>query len=158
LITLHPDGVGGLRPIGDIALNFHFILLMPILIFIVNVYVWGFTQATLVGCFYFVILAFIFFIPLTSAHDVMFEYKEKELYHLSKRYNDFVKEYKKIIEKENSNNEDIQIMENMDKIRSYYEEINRMPIWPFDATILRRFAGSILIPLLFLLLQVYVFS
>lgn len=158
LITLHPDGVGGLSPIADVALNFHFILLLPILIFIVNIYVWGVTQSTIVGSFYFVILVFVFFLPLTSAHDLMYTYKKEELFYLSKRHYDLVKEYKKIIKKENTKDKDIEIMEKMDKIRSYYEQINSMPIWPFDATILRRFAGSILIPLLFLLLQVYVFS
>jgi hypothetical protein len=157
LITLHPDGVGGLRPIADVALNFHFILLLPIITFMVNIYVWGVSQSTIIYGMYFIILVFVFFLPLTSAHDVMSGYKEKELYHLSKRHNDFVRQYKRIIENKNSKDNDIEIMERMDKIRSYYSQISSMPIWPFDATILRRFAGSILIPFIFLLLQVYVF-
>ena len=157
LILMYPDVVGGLHPLRDVALTFHFILLLPILTYIVSLYFWGLTQSTIVYAAYFILLTIVFFIPFISAHDVMEEHKDKELHRLSIIYNQLTKEFERTLKKSASEKKDIIILEKLEKIRIYYKDIENMPLWPLDATILRRFAGSILIPLLFLILQVYVF-
>ena len=77
IIPLSPDKAGGLKPLGDLALTFHFILVLPLIHIVISVYCWGITIGSIVGLLGstpFVIT--VFFLPLSGAHNAMKKAKD----------------------------------------------------------------------------------
>lgn len=46
-------------------------------------------------------------------------------------------------------------IENIKEVKYLYEETEKMPVWPFDFTTLRRFSATILLPTLVVILGEY---
>lgn len=156
LIPLSPDGVGGLRPLGDTVFSFHIVILLPMIHFIISLYVWGLTSGVKAGFVYLAVLIIIFFLPLVSSHNVMLEHKNKNLKKVSDEYKKLIEELKLFSDDKISQiDEDLEIMEKMDKIRNYYRDIEKMPVWPFDLGLISKFFTSILVPFILMLIQIY---
>jgi len=155
------DGVGGMSPLGNTALAFHFVILLPFLGSMLSIYIHGLSKINAVSLsLYLPLVIIVFFIPFISAHSIMKRHKEKQLSFLSSVHERFVKKWKQCQRNHDcptrnfNDNEEREIMEMSEQIRGYYKDIKTMPVWPFNLSILGRFATSLLIPVILILLQI----
>ncbi len=157
VIPLSPDKSGGLRPIGEIALIFNMIIVLPMFYVAVNVLYWGIAMVVLQLIIYCFFLCMTFFIPLSGSHDIMRRSKEQMLQRITREFNEL---YFKVYNKDSIGNlskaqgRDLRRLEMLDRLSKSYEIVDRMPVWPFDLTILRNFLLSILVPFAFVLVEV----
>lgn len=158
IIPLSPDKAGGLRPLGDLALTFHFILVLPLIHIVISVYCWGMTLGSIIGILgYTPFVIAVFFLPLSGAHNVMKNAKEKELQRISNKFNEY---YFLFTEDKNvkdlpAGDDDLAILQMMDKLRTSYEVVDKMPVWPFDLSIIRRFVTSIVLPFILIVVELF---
>lgn len=152
LLPLASDGICGMKPLADTALSFHIVIFLPTIHFLLSFFMWGITGGVKIGFVYFPVLIVVFFSSLYPAHKVMLTQKLEKLSLISS-------EYKRLIDRLGSStksidiNTDIDILDKMDKVSSYFRDIEKMPIWPFDLTILSKFLTTILVPLLLFSIQ-----
>lgn len=157
-IPLSPDRAGGLKFIGELALTFHSILILPLFHIVLSVYLWGLTEGSLIGIIiYPPIVIVMFFLSIKNTHKIMKETKEinrNQIYkNITEYYTRSIKEkYKK---KSSTPLEDyIASLEMMTKLKTYYQIADEMPVWPFDLSILGRFLISIFFPISLVVIQV----
>ena len=158
IIPLSPDKSGGLRPIGEIALTFNMIIVLPMFWVAFNILWWGTDPYMLLQLiFYALFLSLVFFIPLSGSHDIMRRSKEQMLERITREFNEL---YFKVYNKESigdlskAQGRDLRRLEMLDRLSKSYEIVDRMPVWPFDLTIIRNFLLSILVPFVFVLIEV----
>ena len=152
---LHPDGFGGLEPIGDFIIKITLIissgsLILPFSIMAVSNGIIGeefrFITFILAGSYIFLVL-FSFIIPLLKLSKIA----KKEKYNIVKKsirkYDEMLKELL-----------DHPSTENQVKVETYHatylSEIKQMKIWPFTGLTLIQVSGAIALPATTLLLQI----
>ena len=144
LMPLNPDKTGGLRLLGKLCLELDMAVAIPSIVFIVY-FIKGvtiFNAYTLAFLFvYTLLLAIIFFLPITPAHDAMFDAKEKELQKLSTLFRDF---YSAISDRKKAL--DPKYLEGLRSLHFLYEEVNKMAVWPLDIRTIARFLVTSFLP------------
>lgn len=157
ILPLHPDGSGGLSPLGNYALKLSYLIVLVGLIlvitpitrnFVINgtfEFFWTSELIVALGA-YLIAAPVIFFLPLSVAHRVMQEAKNHLLIKIANRFSE---EYS-LIQKALSQ-KDIDIKQNleiMEQLQDLHRTIDSFPVWPFDSANLIRFATSYITPLL----------
>ena len=147
LQPLHPDGCGGLKPLGDIskALNF-FVSLIGLYLSVVAI-----VGRTPIGhplfapaVVAFIVLAvYLFFAPLWKAHDRMAAEKERVLHALSQEFQHTYEQVARNLSARGILLEDAQKIGGLEQM---YRIASNMPVWPLDVKILTQFAGAVLVP------------
>ena len=83
--------------------------------------------------------------------------KEQMLQRITREFNEL---YFKVYNEESigdlskAQGRDLRRLEMLDRLSKSYEIVDRMPVWPFDLTIIRNFLISILVPFAFVLIEV----
>ena len=156
ILPLHPDGSGGLSPLGNYALKLSYLIVLVGLIlvitpitrnFVINgtfEFLWTSELIVALGA-YLVAAPVIFFLPLSVAHRVMQEAKNHLLMQIANRFSE---EYSLIQKALGKNDLDIkQNLEIMEQLQNLHRTIDSFPVWPFDSANLIRFATSYITPL-----------
>ena len=153
LLPFHPDKCGGLRPVGQIGLRNQYTLTVLGINIVLLILVWTASQndsAPLTFLMMLVAMAFlilgpvVFMAPLLPFRRGMLDAKSEwtsEIAHLLRK--EFAKLRKKIRKEEITKSDE----ETIDRLRKVGEVIDDLPVWPFDARTLRRFATAYLIPI-----------
>jgi hypothetical protein len=156
---LHPDNCGGLSPLGDFSLKISSagvgvgIPVMILLIF--DVYIQGWPLFSTVHILdiliYIVSLTIVFFLPLLGARSSMLMAKNKELKFISDHFQEERKQIVLNIDSEQQN-QDLGISR-LEGLMKLYDMARAMPVYPFNSRNVIRFFGSVLWPILLLLVQ-----
>lgn len=156
---LHPDKCGGLAPLGALSRTLiYWIILIGI---IVALNVWNnyyilerhfddpLQLSIIFG--YFVMAYIIFFLPMHAAHKPMKKAKEEELTLIHHYISKIDKTVKKDLEefKDIDNN----ALENFKNAKQIYDITSEMPIYPYNFKTVAAFISSILIPIIFSIIQ-----
>ena len=148
---LHPDGCGGLGDIGNLA----FFNSYPIVLIGVLMSIWIVTDYLFTGLgvfapvhsvsilIYLIASAFIFFYPLRVFHKPMSEEQQRFLNMISRHFNDI---YKGLDDNKDRYDEFVSSLEELEKLKSYYNLARMMPIWPFNVYLVKRFGLMVLSP------------
>jgi len=152
LHPLHPDKVGGLKPLADYSMRITWAII-----------VFGITGAlieisTLLrdqsgeglfvhGTFliYLLVAPIVFFYPLSIAHRAMKTAKQNFLLEISKQFNNIIAHTRLEIQNDKFDLEDE--VSKIDQLKMLHEVGSAFPVWPFDTATLRRFSLSMLTPL-----------
>jgi hypothetical protein len=153
LQPLHPDGCGGLRPLGSIsmAINYFVCLIAVYLSVLAFVRSASLTSRTIdfplfipmvIG---FAILAvFLFFVPLSRAHEIMRNEKDTSLHVLSM---EFQKTYHRVAKNLAEVGIPLEDAQKIASIERLYRIASRMPVWPIDIRIIVQFIAVVATPL-----------
>ncbi len=156
---LHPDKCGGLAPLGALSRTLiYWIILIGVVVALNvynNYYVLGrhfddpIQQSIILG--YFVMAYVTFFLPMHAAHKPMKKAKEEELGLIHKYISRVNQELKKDFEDDKSI--DNEALENFNNAKLMYDITIEMPVYPYNLKTIAAFISSILIPILFSILQ-----
>ncbi|MBN2879986.1 MAG: hypothetical protein JXN65_10220 [Clostridia bacterium] len=152
--VLHPDRLGGLRPITQIGFANQAVLAVLGINISAMVYTWFFIGAsgetsTLIGYAIFlgaayVVLAPLFFLaPLVLFRQNILRIKSITLNKISSQYNNLIKEMLKPDDISVSSEE----IENLNSIKYLYSEVDKLPEWPFDWGTMKNFTLTLVSPL-----------
>jgi hypothetical protein len=150
--VLHPDGAGGLRPLGDLCLALNlFIFMVGLIVALVvakKVVLEGTSLASfsiLVQVGLYVLLApLIFFLPMWSLHSRMKAAKESMLEKLTSTFN---VRYNAIVGAlAQDRGPSPEAAEELERIEKLYRHATNMPVWPFDLRNLSLFFGTVAFP------------
>jgi hypothetical protein len=154
---LHPDRCGGLRAINNYAVGFTYIIAAAGigvgLMAYVTVHRTGVLEpdtAVWVGV-YAVVALFSFFLPPWTAHAAMAEAKRKLLFDISQQFQQAYARTTASLEEETGALKER--VERIESLHSLYELTDSFPVWPFDTVTLQRFAVTVLVPLVPLLME-----
>ena len=148
LKPVSPDKAAGLKILGDISLKMSILGIVPMLMVIVGIWNLELTDAVIYTVpIYCIIIILLFFLPLSKAHSAMRNAKNEILGALSKEHNIIYEKFKKKLDKKGPTVDEISLRD-MEGIDSLYQKATKMPVWPFDITIIRNFTVSILVPLI----------
>jgi hypothetical protein len=152
LQPFHPDRAGGLGAVGRFTANMGYAvgavgLFLTIVLFqrppetalLYNIMI-GFMFAI-----YFALAPISFYFPLWSAHDAMVLYRESIVRGISAEFDTVHAQLQSLRAKDAEKNEPL-----LKRLRQLTEErdlVNRFPVWPFDASSLRKFFGLAFSPL-----------
>lgn len=155
---LHPDGAGGLSPLGNFNVKIGYMIGIYGLVTVIAI--WSqFSYLTpghtslfdnkftiVIGLFWYLIIApLAFFLPIGSAHASMKNAKYKTILAISDQFeNDFSQLQQNLNKGGEEFSKTCNKIENLQKI---YSMANRFPIWPFNTANLVRFFSSIISPL-----------
>lgn len=156
---LHPDKCGGLAPLGALSRTLiYWIILIGIIValnvwnnyYVLNRHFDDPLQLSII--FGYLVMAYIiFFLPMHAAHKPMKKAKEEELtliHHYISKINKAVKK-----DFEESNDIDNNAVENFNNAKHIYDITSEMPVYPYNLKTVVAFISSILIPILFSILQ-----
>jgi hypothetical protein len=151
---LHPDGCCGLKRIGDVA------MIINIILFLFGIYlslkvidkivIQGFPIWVDIGnpvllAGYAILAPIMFFLPLNAAHKVMLDEKQRLLMTVAKTRSAQIRR----LEHEFSTD----LVADIAKVGALFTELNRqIPVWPFNFRSLESFFGTIVVPILPILL------
>lgn len=156
---LHPDKCGGLAPLGALSRTLIYWIISIGIIVALNVwnnyYVLNrhfddpLQISIIVG--YLVMAYVIFFLPMHAAHKPMKEAKEEEL----KLIHQYISKVNIEIKKDFTEFKDIDnhALENFNNAKQMYDITSEMPVYPYNLKTIAAFVTSILIPILFSVLQ-----
>jgi hypothetical protein len=152
---LSPDNSGGLRPVGEFALMLFYTSAIPLIhLVIVSITISLSTTHELIYPLYAIFLIMTFFLPLGSVHNSMKKAKSKELEGLSTLFNKTYYDFRHATAKTACMDRDFgELMKDMYYTKELYHQANKMPIWPFDFSILIRFLSVVFVPFLLFVLQ-----
>lgn len=160
LRPVSPDGAAGLGDMGELALNMEYLFLPLVGVAIINYLQNGLTTTLLIlfpglVC----LLVVVFWFPLWSAHSTMLQAKSQALELLETEFNHHYDFLIFTIESEDAtlgHPEPSQAVETVEKLKYLYEETEKMPVWPFDTAVLKRFSATIVIPVLVVLIPEFI--
>lgn len=156
LRPLSPDNSGGLSSISKISLSMTYIVMIPMLLMFVGIIYLGFTHIAAISVpVYVTVLLLIFFLPLGTAHEIMSKSKELELHKISQEFNRAYDMIMENIAKKGLVVEEKELIETMGSLRNMYNEAKKMPVWPFDLSIIAKFIVTIIVPLTIVFVQIY---
>ena len=97
----------------------------------------------------------VFILPVTFANKAMATSKEKMLKSICDAFGKENKKFMAFIDvnadlKEEGESE---VFDRIKRLNEAYELVNKMPVWPYDISILSRFSATLLFPLLLILLD-----
>ena len=153
MLPFHPDKCGGLRPVGQLGLRNQYLLT----VFGLNLgtlfadsevlkmpyQLHGILAAGLVA--YIVLGPLIFLSPLLSFRSGMLKAKMELMSEVAKRLRVELLKLREHLPSGDITKADEEFIERLRKIGAV---INELPVWPFDASTLRRFLTAYLLPLL----------
>lgn len=155
---LHPDGFGGLEPVGDFIVKATLListgsLVIPFALMVVSNSAVGdgsrFVSIALT-LLYIVIILLSFVVPLLNLNSVAKRYKYRTVKEATRKYNDLLTDMLKN-----------PTSENQAKLNLYYStyllEIKKMNIWPFTGKTLIQVFSAIALPTVTLILQLFKF-
>jgi hypothetical protein len=161
---LHSDGCCGLREIGSVA------MILNTILFLLGIYislkVIDKTLMQHISLFadignpmmlggYVIIAPLLFFFPLGSAHNTMKKEKDDFIFPISKKCDELFRKIGDLkIGFDEKGVELVQLFNDMEKIRNDMKR--SIPVWPFDFKSLEAFFGTIVVPLLPVLLPAIV--
>lgn len=155
---LHPDGFGGLEPIGDFIVRATLListgsLVIPFALMVVSnrsLSEWTRFISIALTLVYIVIILLSFIIPLLNLNSVAKRYKYRSIGEATRNYNDFLTDMLKN-----------PTSENQAKLNIYYStyllEIKKMNIWPFTGKTLIQVFSAMALPTVTLILQLFHF-
>ena len=152
LRPISPDGAGGLGKMGRLALNMEYVFLPFVVTAIIGYYSYGFLTIGYVLMPGLALCLFaVFWVPLLSAHAAMEKCKQETLNSLQREFNDHY-DYLLIqlesdgasLNKKKASNS----VDSIQKLHYLYDRTRKMPVWPFDMRIVRRFTATVLVPAL----------
>ena len=162
LDPLHSDGVCGLRRIAYIS------TLQAIILFLLGIYLSlkvidksliqdisifsDIGNPIMLGS-YALLAPLMFFLPMASAHKLMQETKDSFLHRLTKKTWQMIDEADRADDVFKSA-ECLQLAKDLEKLHSKFN--GRIPLWPFNVRTLQGFFGSVLVPLIPLLIPVII--
>lgn len=151
---LHPDGCCGLKRIGNVA------SILNLILFLIGVYlslriidkmliqnssvVEDIGNPMMLGG-YIIVAPLLFFLPLNAAHNKMLEARQKFILPISRKCEQLFTELGEI-NIDQKGHETIASLEQMEKLR--HEMEREIPVWPFDLKSIQAFFGTIVVPLL----------
>lgn len=151
---LHPDDCCGLKPIGNVAsilnlilflIGFYLSLRVIDKILFQNSHVFEDIGNPMMLGGYLILAPLLFFLPLRAAHKKMLEVKQAFILPVSKRCEQLFQELGEI-KLDKQGHETISSLEQMEKMCLNMERI--IPVWPFDFKNILAFLGTIIVPLL----------
>jgi hypothetical protein len=153
---LHPDNLGGLSNVGYVSIRTTLLfssgsLFLPLLFFFsseggVSTIIFGFT-----GIYIFtIIVSFIY--PTAIVNRRAQEYRDSILEELRQQYAE--------IEEKTRGPEEDRLSElnkrlELQKVQNKYDNYNSVKLYPLQLSILTRLAGSVILPILFMLFELY---
>jgi hypothetical protein len=154
---LHPDGCCGLKPIGNVT------SILNLILFLIGIYIslrvidkvviQDFDVREDIGSMmlggYVILAPLLFFLPLSAAHNKMLEVKQQFILPVSKKCEQLFTELA-AIKMDKKGHETISSLEQMENLR--HEMERDIPVWPFDFKSIQAFFGTIVVPLLPVLL------
>ncbi len=151
---LHPDGLGGLEPIGSFNVKIILILstgslVIPFALTVASSSVIG-EGSNYISLFftslYILIILVSFLIPQMKLNSVAKKYKYEIINGATKKYNELLDE---MLENPTSANQaKVDIYHN-----TYLTEIKKMNVWPFSGKTILEMCGAIALPIITLILQ-----
>ena len=159
LHPLHPDRAGGLLPLGRYALTSTYPLAVAGSMAAMALY-WSRDNAGpeqvifyfAASIVYIVFAPWMFFAPLSSAHNAMLKAKKDLKAKISRQFdNDYSLAYNEVSGSASQLKEKLDKLEQLQKMESMAESF---PVWPFDIQIIRRFTLTMFSPVLGVLLSI----
>ena len=162
LRPIAPDGVAGLKPLGELSLGMIYFIAAPMIIiipYLLTEFDSFHIDGGLLLISYFFLATMIFFFPLGTTHSIMREAKEKELHKLSIEFNKAYEKYSNFNSESTEVTKDMELtVEYMERIGSLHNHVSKMAVWPFDMSIVLKFILTIAIPFLVVLFDTFVLS
>lgn len=159
---LHPDGAGGLSPLGDFTLTMSYLIVTLGIILVLTPVTRNYVatggglqfritlDVVVAGVTYALLAPIIFFGPLSVAHRAMRDAKERLLLNVAQR---FETEYDKVQASLDSDSIDFDdSLRALDGLQTLHSTTSDFPVWPFNISNLRRFGTSYISPLLLAIL------
>lgn len=153
---LHPDNLGGLSNVGYISIRTTLLfssgsLFLPLLFFFsseggVSTIIFGFTGIYILT----ILISFIY--PTTLVNRRAQEYRDSILEDLRQQYLDIEA---KTQDPENDRISELNKRLELQKVQNKYDNYNSVRLYPLQLNILTRLVGSIVLPILFMLLELY---
>jgi len=163
LHPLHPDRVGGLRPLSEFSMRLGYLIFFFGLELGLNQYFTSYTlnrswgnvlwssDIVLAWVIYILLAPIVFFAPIQAAHDAMQEAKNHEIQIISDH---FEEEYKQIHNNLKKPMTSLRVhSDKIDELQKLYALVNTFPVWPFDIKIFAGFSATILSPLFLTILS-----
>lgn len=154
LLPMHPDRAGGLRPMGTLGLRNEYVLMLlglnvMLLAFVSYRYLhvpsaleWVIVAAVVAYC---VLGPIVFTAPLLPFRRGMLKTKESLLAEVAQRVRIELARIRRELNGGQLSQEDEELIERLRKIGKFIDEL---PVWPFDASTLRKFVLAYVVPLL----------
>jgi hypothetical protein len=152
ILPLHPDRTGGLKELGRLSFDLDLIVALPSIGFPIALL--GFMQrvtknielAIALSALYALTLVFMFFIPISPAHDAMVKAKNDYILKVHDEYRDLHEELlKKLTTKKRIEPEEYSSLSNLYDL---YKRIQSMAVWPLDFGTILRFSITSLVPII----------
>lgn len=151
LRPMSPDGAGGLGEMGKLALNMEYVFLPFIGVSVISYFRYGLqAQTYLLFPALAMVLVFVFWAPLMAAHSTMRRSKDWTLNLVEAEFNMYYDFLVRELEKDGPSiygEEAAKSIENIENLQHIYAETKKMPVWPFDMAMVRRFTATIVIPI-----------
>ncbi len=153
LHPLHPDKAGGLRPLGQYALNTTYPIVLAGTIMAFAEY-WQYIKGGFATSYFYhsalmlllILTPIIFFAPLRSAHDSMKRAKDGLLTDISIQFNrDLSLAHSELSSSSNSLEDNIKKIEQLQKL---HKLATAFPVWPYDTETIRRFVVTMFSPVI----------
>ena len=164
LLPFHPDGCGGLQPVGRLGLRNQYTLTILGL----NIVIFGFVTLhylvprgaelylmTIAVLVYAILGPVVFMGPLLPFRAGMLRSKAVLMGELSERLRTDFTAIRGKLQTEGLSNADVEALERLKKVGAMIEEL---PVWPFDARTLRTFGSAYVVPFVLPLLSKVVIS
>jgi len=146
---LHPDGVGGLKPVARIAFQGQIFLTLLGINIAVNYIVFllhggnlQWVMITLSIFAYILIAPFVFIGPLLPFRSYMKNEKYKLLSSISNEYDTEINDIQNLLHSSDS----ISKLDKLEKLALLNKSVSKFPEWPLDTTTIREFIATLLIP------------
>lgn len=160
---LHPDGLGGMSAIGRLSIWTMGLaaiasLGMPYTLQIAANGQFG-VAIYIAFIIYFVSLIGIFVYPVWKSSQKAELKREENLQEIRSEITNLESKLEDIEQqsKQNQNTETVQNLElRHQRLRKKYDKYSSVPLYPLSISIVLRFAGSVILPLLFILLEYYI--
>jgi hypothetical protein len=152
MLPLHPDRCGGLRPVGQLGLRnqyvlslfgLNIVLLVAVSRHYIDVPDWlnGLIAAAVIA--YLVLGPIVFMSPLLPFRAGMLKTKTRLLSEVAQRMRSELDRLRDQLSSGNITKEDEELVERLRKIGAVIDEL---PVWPFDASTLRKFVTAYIVP------------
>lgn len=152
---LHPDGAGGLAPMGKFSANLGYAIGSFGLALSVNIFQHLLNNKSILNDYilltsiilYICLSPFIFFLPLWTGHSSMVAYRNRLLKETSI---EFDKIFTQLHTQRNENSDKNEpLIKKINQLTEAQNLIKQFPIWPFDIQSIRKYLSLVYSPILF---------
>jgi len=157
ILPLNPDHTGGLRELGRLSLDLDLIIALPSIAFPIAVLLskqheffgremGNIEVAIMLSILYAVLLIFVFFGSISSAHDAMVKARSNYILKIHSEYKDI---HKEILQKlESKELMDPDEYKRLSGLYDLYDKVEGMAVWPLDFRTTLRFTITSLLPMI----------